>query len=196
MMLIEQTTVPDTALPLAEFKAHLRMGTGFADGDLQDEVLESFLRAAISAIEARVSKAVLTRSFRYTLSAWRDLAAQVLPLAPVSAITALIITDMAGEDDLIDPARYRLVEDTHRPKLVSTGLVLSAIPVGGSAAIEFEAGFGAAWDEVPRDLAQAVMLLAAHFYDHRGGSAEAEIPLAVIALLAPFRTVRLFGGGA
>ena len=29
MMLIEETAVPDAALPVAQFKAHLRLGTGF-----------------------------------------------------------------------------------------------------------------------------------------------------------------------
>ena len=57
MMLIEETAVPLAALPLAEFKAHLRLGTGFADDDIQDPVLESFLRAAMAAIEARTGKA-------------------------------------------------------------------------------------------------------------------------------------------
>ena len=56
MMLIEETTVPDVALPVEDFKAHLRLGTGFGPETLQDEVLAGFLRAAISAIEARTGK--------------------------------------------------------------------------------------------------------------------------------------------
>ena len=34
MMLIEQTSVPLSALPVAEFKDHLRLGTGFSDGNI------------------------------------------------------------------------------------------------------------------------------------------------------------------
>ena len=48
MMLIEQTTVPTTALPLQAFKDHLRLGTGFGAETLQDGLLESHLRAAIA----------------------------------------------------------------------------------------------------------------------------------------------------
>ena len=62
-MLIEETAVSPAALPLAEFKAHLRLGTGFADDDIQDPVLESFLRAAIAAIEGRTGKMLLERIF-------------------------------------------------------------------------------------------------------------------------------------
>ncbi len=62
MMLVEQTTVPGAALPVAEFKDHLRLGTGFADDGVQDGVLEAYLRAAMAAIEARTGKILLTRS--------------------------------------------------------------------------------------------------------------------------------------
>ena len=51
MMLIEETTVPDGVLPVAAFKAHLRLGSGFDTDDVQDALVRSFLRAALAAIE-------------------------------------------------------------------------------------------------------------------------------------------------
>ena len=71
MMLIEETAVSLTALPFQEFKAHLRLGTGFSDGDVQDQVLEGFLRAAAAAIEARTGKVLFERTFFWTLTEWR-----------------------------------------------------------------------------------------------------------------------------
>jgi uncharacterized phiE125 gp8 family phage protein len=198
MMLVEQTTVPGTALPVAEFKDHLRLGTGFADDGVQDELLEAYLRAAIAAVEGRTGKAVLSRTFAWTLTAWRDLARQVLPVAPVSAIASLSIVDRLGAQEVIDRARYALEPDTHRPALVAAGLTLPVIPVGGSAVIEFDAGFGADWSAVPADLGQAVLILAAHLYETRGSGSgvDAELPMAVQMLLGRWRNVRLFGGGA
>ncbi|PID37133.1 MAG: hypothetical protein CR993_01710 [Rhodobacterales bacterium] len=197
MMLVEQTTVPGTALPVSQFKDHLRLGTGFADGALQDEVLEAYLRAAMSAIEARIGKALISRSYSWTLTAWRDLAAQVLPIAPVRAITGLTIVDRLGAEEVIDPARYGLEPDRHRPKLVARSLLLPAIPVGGKAVIAFEAGFGPGWDDLPADLKQAVLMLAAQFYENRGTglAGEGRIPPAVAALIGSYRNLRLFGGG-
>ncbi|MCB1350740.1 MAG: hypothetical protein KDK11_19660 [Maritimibacter sp.] len=197
MMLVEQTTVPSAALPVAQFKDHLRLGTGFADDGVQDEVLEAYLRAAIAAIEARTSKALLTRSFSWTLTAWRDLAAQVLPLAPVSAITGLSIFDRLGVEEVVDSAAFALEQDLHRPRLVSTGYTLPVIPVGGRAVIGFDAGFGPDWTDVPADLAQAVKLLAALYYEDRGTyGGETAMPVSVVSLVARYRPVRLFGGGA
>ncbi len=63
MMLVEQTSVPVAALPVAEFKDHLRLGTGFADDGVQDSVLESYLRASMAAIEARTGKVLITRGY-------------------------------------------------------------------------------------------------------------------------------------
>ena len=200
MMLVEQTTVPGTAIPVAQFKDHLRLGTGFADDGVQDPVLETYLRAAMAAIEARTGKILLSRSFTWTLTAWRDLATQALPVAPVSQISSLSITDRLGGSELIATSRYVLEVDMHRPRLVSTGICLPAIPVGGQVIIGFEAGFGPNWSDMPADLAQAVLILAASFYENRSDSGagtmgQSQLPSAVAALIQRYRTVRLFGGG-
>ena len=107
MMLIEETAVPPAALPLAEFKTHLRLGTGFTDDDIQDALLESFLRAAVSAIEARTGKILIERVFSWTLSVWRDVGGQSLPIAPVNAITRMTLRDRADEEEVIDAAPVR-----------------------------------------------------------------------------------------
>lgn len=198
MMLVELTAVPLAALPVASFKDHLRLGSGFADDGLQDAVLEDALRAALAAVEGRTGKALIERDFSLSVAAWRDLAAQSLPLAPVSAISALVITDRLGADTLIDAARYRLEPDTHRPRLVANSLVLPAIPVGGRATISFTAGYGPAWADLPADIARAVLMLAAHFYEHRheGAMQGNPMPFGVSALLDRYRNLRLFGGPA
>ncbi len=195
MMLVEQTPVPSAALPVAQFKDHLRLGSGFADDAVQDVVLEAHLRAAMAAIEARTGKALITRAYGWPLTAWRDLGAQVLPVAPVSAITGLSIFDRLDAEEVVNPSRYRLAPDRHRPRLVATGFCLPTIPVGGRAVIGFDAGFGPAWDDVPADLRHATLMLASRFYEARGGDA-GEVPGEVVALIQPWRVMRLFGGGA
>ena len=196
MMLVEQTSVPSAALPVLEFKDHLRLGSGFADDAVQDSVLETCLRAAISAIEARTAKVLFQRSFLWTLTAWRDLGRQVLPVAPVSMITGLSIVDRVGTDTVADTGSYHLAVDTHRPALVANGICLPGIPVGGAADIHFDAGFGTGWSDIPADLAQAVMLLAAHYYEHRNetGMDDSAMPFGVSGLIERYRNIRLMGG--
>jgi uncharacterized phiE125 gp8 family phage protein len=196
MMLVEETSVPSSALPVVEFREHLRRGSGFGADSLQDSVLENFMKAAIAAVEARTGKILLTRRFNWTLTQWRDLDAQLLPVAPVGAILAVKLIARTGGETVVEPAAYRLVRDTHRPELVSTTLSLPSIPGGGSAEISLEAGYGAAWSAVPSDLAQAVLLLAAHYYENRSASdlRGGEIPFGVSALIEKYRGFK-FGRG-
>ena len=197
MMLIEETAVPQAALPLAEFKTHLRLGTGFADDDVQDPVLESFLRAAIAAIEARTGKILIERSFSWTVTSWRDASGQALPVAPVTAITRLALRNRADEEEVIAPAHYRLQRDLQRPILHPTGTLLPQVPPAGTAEVQFAAGMAATWGELPADLGQAVLLLAAQYYEYRHDTAQDDrsMPVGVSSLIERYRTVRLFGGG-
>jgi uncharacterized phiE125 gp8 family phage protein len=83
---------------------------------------------------------------------------------------------------------------TSRQRLTgSGGGGLPAIPDGHLAELIFDAGFGASWNDVPGDLRQAVMLLAAHYFENRYGDAEPGqgIPVAVQALLETRQPVRL-----
>lgn len=198
MMLIELTPVPGAALPVQALKDHLRLGTGFADGAMQDGLVESCLRAAMAAIEGRIGKALISRSFKLVLETWRDAAGQAMPVAPVTSVSSVTLLDAQGAGTVLAAARYRLVQDRHRPKLVSVGTLLPAVPVDGQVEVLFEAGFGAAWAAVPADLAQAVFLLAAEFYEHRheAGAREGGLPMAVQMLIERWRNVRVLGGGA
>ena len=197
MMLIEQTQVPDAALPVAEFRDHLQLGSGFADDGLQDSVLAAQVRAALRAVEGETGKVLLSRTFQYVVTAWRDLSRQVLPVAPVTVIQSLTITDLAGGAETIDPARFRLVRDVHTPELQSTGWTLPTIPVGGTAEIAFDAGFGPLWSDAPADLRQGVLLLAAHYYENRSASAEKgrALPMGVASICGRYKPIRLLGGG-
>lgn len=196
-MLSEETVVPVAALPVQALKDHLRLGSGFTDDGMQDALIQGYLRAAMAAIEGRIGKVLLTRRFRRRLEAWRWSDRQTLPVAPVSALLSVTLTDAAGGVVTVDPARYRLVPDVHRPLVAARGTALPDIPTGGFAEILFEAGFGADWQQVPGDLQQAVLLLAAEYHEHRHefGLREAAFPFGILSLIERWRTVRILGGG-
>lgn len=197
MILIEQTSVPVGALPVQEMKNHLRLGTGFADDGVQDQLVESYLRAALAVIEGRIGKVLIARRFLWTLDGWRWASEQALPVSPVTGIVSLTLVDVAGGGTVVAPARYQLVQDTHRPKIAAVGAVLPAVPADGRAEVVFDAGFGADWAAVPKDLLQAWMLLCADFYERRHDmdARAAGLPFAVQALIERWRTVRVLGGG-
>jgi uncharacterized phiE125 gp8 family phage protein len=193
MILIEETTIPDTALPVDEFKAHLRLGTGFGDETLQDSVLKGFLRAAMAAIEARTGKVLISRDFTWTLRYWRDRSAQSLPVAPVSAISAVTLVDVQGTQTVLDPASYRLEADSQSPRVRPVYGLLAMVPANGEVRIGFSAGMSTDWGGLPADLGQAVLLLAAHYYEYRDETSLGDgcMPFGVSSLVQRYRAVRI-----
>ena len=196
MMLSELTPVPQAALPVEEMKFHLRMGSGFADDGLQDGLIETYLRAAMAAIEGRIGKMLFQRRFLWELECWRE-AEQALPVAPVSTVVSVTQVDAAGGEVMVPVGAYRLIKDLHRPRLAGKGISLPAIPSEGAVKVVFDAGFGAAWTDIPVDLRQAVLLLAGEYYEHRhdDGAEAAGLPFGVVTLIERWRTVRILGGG-
>ena len=198
MMLTEETSILAAALPVQALKDHLRLGSGFSDDGMQDGLIESYLRAAMAAIEGRIGKVLLARRFRLTLQDWRSAGEQPLPVAPVSAVISVTLRDLAAVATVIAASRYKLVQDNARPKLTAVGVLLPVVPTDGQVEVVFDAGFGAGWAAVPADLAQAVLLLAAEYYENRHdlGGRIAGLPVAVHVLIERWRTVRVLGGGA
>lgn len=197
MMLMELTETPVADLPIAAFKSHLRQGSGFTEEGLQDAVLESFLRAALAAIEARTGKVLLSRSFAQSVTQWRDGTGHGLPMSPVEAIEDVTLIDRDGGERVVDPAIYRLVQDSQEPRLMPVATLLPMIPNLGSARITLRAGLSPDWDGLPADLRQAVMLLAAHYYEYRDETALRPgcMPFGVSSLIERHRILRLRGGG-
>jgi uncharacterized phiE125 gp8 family phage protein len=195
MVLTEETGVALAALPLDDLKSQLRLGTGFADDGMQDGLLEAHLRGALAAVEGRTGKAVIGRRFRLRLADWRDRDAQALPVAPVSAVVSVTVFDGTGAATVVPADRWRLVPDMQRPKLEGAGFLLPSVPHGGRVEVVFDAGFGV-WSAVPKDLAVAVLMLAAHRYEHRHDGGGLGIPGGVADLISRWRTVRTLGGRA
>ena len=195
MTLDELTPIAVGDLPMVALRAQLRLGTGFADDDLQDPVLEVALRAALAAIEARTGKVLFERAFRWKTAAWRSPRVQPLPVAPVTGLVSLSVLTRTGDMTMVDMGEVVLEEDTHRPLLHAVRHSLPSIPTLGHAVLTFTAGYSADWGGMPPDLAQAVLLLAAHFYDlrHETGEHDGNMPFGVTTLIDRYRTVRILG---
>ena len=98
---------------------------------------------------------------------------------------------------MIIPAESYLVDLASRPgRLVWNNTIppVPRLPANGIE-IDFTAGFGATADSVPAPLKHAMLMLTAHWYEHRDpgeiGSSAAQVPAAVSDLIHPFRTIRL-----
>lgn len=193
MNLTELSSPSAASLPVRALADQLRLGSGFADDGTLDPLLEALLDAAIAAIEARIGKVLLEKTYALEVTRWLRSDRYGLPLGPVSAINAVTLIDSQGRETSVEADRYTLWPDLYRPEIRASAL--PTIPTRGAVRIAFVAGFGPNWGDLPSDLQHAVLMLAASYYQNRAGagSGDAFLPFGVLALIERYRTVRLTG---
>jgi uncharacterized phiE125 gp8 family phage protein len=193
MVLTEIAPAPELPVSAEQFKAHLRLGQGFPDDGSEDAPLQLYLANATAAVEAVTGKALVRRAFRLQVAGWGRDGRLALPIGPVVAVNAVTFVG-PGAPVALPAGGWSLAPGTQRQVLSGTGgEALPAVPAGYVAELDFSAGFGDTGAAVPGELRQAVLLLAAHYYEERAGGPKAvpAMPAAVRSLLGAQRPVRL-----
>jgi uncharacterized phiE125 gp8 family phage protein len=176
---------------LADAKVYLRVAI-----DDDDAVIAALISAARSHIEAQTKRALITQTWRLIRDCWPpDGRIAVVP-APLRSVAAARVYDAGGSAHAIDTGVF--VADK-----AAAPAVLSFVPwtltepgrVTAGVEIDVEVGYGGAPANVPESLRQALLLLVAHWYENRGmiaiGQTVAVLPMAVAALIAPYRVFSL-----
>jgi uncharacterized phiE125 gp8 family phage protein len=177
---------------LAEAKAHLRVDT-----NAEDTLIASLIVTARLQVEAAAGLALVTQGWSWLRDAWPPCATLDLPLRPVQSIAAVRLYDESGAATTLDPASYFLDGAGAPPRLVRQGALTWLKPgrVANGIEIAFTAGYGPTAADVPAPIRQAILLLVAHWYEHRSpvedGTRAEPVPGMVSELLAPYRTMRL-----
>jgi uncharacterized phiE125 gp8 family phage protein len=192
-MALVLTSGPATEpVTLAEAKTHLRV-----DGDAEDTLISSLIITSRLHIEAALGLAFITQSWSYFLDAWPATRDVRLPLRPVQSISAVRLY-AADESLQTIPADTYVLDGAGTPaRLVRNAG--TAWPNPGKPAngieIAFVAGYGNSAASVPAPIRQAILLLVAHWYEHREpvelGTPNVPVPPMVSELLLPYRSVRL-----
>lgn len=191
-MPLVMTSGPATEpLTLAEAKAHLRI-----DGDDEDQLISSLILTSRLHVEAALGLALLTQSWRLVLDRWPRASSVPIPLYPLQSVAEVRVLAADGTPTVLAPTDYVADVASMPGRIVRIG---GAFPQPGRAAagieIDFTAGYGALAANVPAPIRQALLLLVAHWYEHRDpieiGAPGTAIPDAVSRLLAPFRSHRL-----
>jgi len=195
MLLKEITPAARNPVPLREFGAHLRLAHGFTDDGSEDGLLELYLRNATAMVERRTGQAMISRVHTLQVGCWDRNGHLTLPIGPVSTIDSIQFISSGATVDL-DAADWQLQPGTARQKLTGAlGGALWPIPHGSIAELRFTAGHGGTWNDVPDDLRQAVLLLAAHLYENRFGEvADGMVdgmPAGVLSIVQQHRSFRI-----
>jgi uncharacterized phiE125 gp8 family phage protein len=202
-MPLELTAAPAIEpITLDETKAHLKVDT--TD---DDALITNLISAARARAEWHTGRAFITQGWTLWLDGWpgatpcSDLppalsatppAAIEIPLPPLQAVSA--ITSYARDDSatVLDTSQYQ-VDTASKPARVA--LKFGVTPPANlrainAIAIAFTAGYGDGESNVPALIRQAILDIIADMYANRGDTA-AVLPLEVLALLAPYRVVKI-----
>lgn len=176
---------------LADARLHLRVDTTDDDSFISSLITTSRLQ-----VEAALGLGLMTQIWLLQADCWPLNGLVELPLRPVQSVDEIRVLDADGNATVLDSISYAVDLNSDRPRIASrTGYW----PIPGARLngieIEFSVGFGAESSAVPDDIRQALLLLIAHWYEHRGlepgDTNPTSIPNAISSLLTPYKAVRL-----
>lgn len=198
---VDAATEPIT---VGEAKAHLRV-----DDNGSDDLITAYIKAARNLVEEKLHRALITQTWQLQLDRFPgpevDLATRVLvdgrielPRPRLLAVSSITYVDGDGatqtmssslynDDDTNEPARLVLAYGESWP---TTRDQINAVT------ITYTAGYGSTAAYVPDAIKHALKLLVGHFWENREativGTIVAELPMAVDALLGPYRVETVY----
>lgn len=187
-------TAPAVLVDLADAKRHCRV-----EHDEENALITSLVAAATSHLDGwdgvLRGRALGTQTWRQDFTCFADRIS--LPLAPVQSVTSIKYYDFDGVLQTVAPADYALFEDALSPYVcLASGASWPASVQSRVNAVQivFLAGYVDV-GKVPDPIKQAILLLVGHWYENREavnvGNITTELPMAVAALIAPYRRIGL-----
>lgn len=181
-------STPATAFPvtLPDMKLHLRV-----DDSDQDDIISGCIQSATKHVESVTGQALITSTWQETFDAFP---ACFIPLrSPLVAVTSITYIDLAGSSQTLAADQYTVDTTRQRGRIVEAYQVTwpSTRAHINVVTLTYTAGHGTAPADVPQPIRQAIMLMAAHWYEHPEGvvvgTIATELPMAVKDLLASYR---------
>lgn len=158
---------------LEEVKLHLRV-----DVTEEDSLISALITAARQKAEEYTKRAFITQSWELALDSASEKV--YLPRPPVQTINEVTL-----DGEIVSTGNYALIgQDAFYTKIP-----LNAVNPDGLV-IRYISGYGNNATDAPQAIRQAILMLVAHLYEHRGDDA-IEMPPTVKALLRPYRVMML-----
>lgn len=158
---------------LSEAALHCRI-----DSTTDHPALQAMIRAATKAAEQYLGRPILTRTYRQYFDFWPCGNALELRRSPLVSVTHVKTYDDADTATTFASSNYFVdsVSQPGRIVLRSSASWPMALRVANSIEVEYRAGYGTDPASVPADIRQAVLMLTANLYEHRGETVTGSMP--------------------
>lgn len=188
-----RTTAPPAVVSLEEIKRHV-VAVDFTDDDTLLGVLVQAATDHLDGWSGILGRCLVSQEWRQDFSCWPRCGDLRLPFPDVASVVVKY-SDADDGEQTVSASFYEVLSDARSAFVRFTDLF--APPAlfdqrSDPVRVSFTAGYGAAAD-VPAALKVAIMMLAAHWYQNREavsvGDTATPVPMAVDALIAPYRRV-------
>jgi len=189
MSLVRSVEPTETAVSLAEAKAHLRVD--FAD---DDTYITALINSAVMYAEDLSQRAMVDQTWVQKLDRFQH----CIPLVrvPATAVSAVKYKDSAGTLQTLAATEYVVDISSTPGRIVPASGKTWPITLDEIDAVQvtYTAGYGADETKVPDGLKQAVLIHVAQMYENREpvviGTISSEVPFTYQALINPFMVRR------
>lgn len=161
-----RTVAPTVApLSLVQVKRHLALPTS---DNAHDELLNDLIKSSARAFENDTGWAVMSSTYTQTYECF-PMSPVALLRRPASAVSHIKYYDEAGSLQTWASSNYRLDAGGAMPVIAyDKDYLLPTIDDRSEAVVVTYTAGAATASEVPEDLADALLLLIAHRFEHRG----------------------------
>lgn len=147
--------------------------------DDDDTELGWYIETARQVVEVETNRQLITATWKMYLDSFPGVLGCIrVPYPPLQSITSITYYDAAGDLQTLSSDDYQVDTDAEPGRIIpEPGEVWPTTEHGRLQAvtITYKAGFGDAATDVPQSLKQAIMMLTAHYYEHREALTEVQI---------------------
>lgn len=161
------------------------------DGNEDDAIILSLIKAAREKGEELSRRAFITQTWEMTVNCWPSNYVLKLFRPPLISVTHVKYTDRLGTEATW--TNYRLDIKSEPGTIIFDNIPGVSLRETGGITVRFVAGYGAAETHVPERIKTAILLLVAHWYEHREtinvGNIVSEVPMGSRQLFLAERVV-------
>lgn len=175
--------------PIDKTEAKLHMAI---DDTTFDDLIEEYIKAARQYVEAETHRQLVTATYELIADRFAGSNNRIyLPFGQLQSVTSVKYIDTDGVEQTLDSSKYK-VSDSREPGFIEPAYSESwptARLEADAVRIRFVCGYGAP-NTVPGEVKHVLLMLVAHFFEHREAvamNASAQVvPMGVPTLLKQF----------
>jgi len=192
---LQQTTGPAAvAVSLSDAKNWLRV-TNSDD----DTLIAALVERATQFVENETRRQLINATWVMKLDTFPHGSFIDFPVSPLVSVTSIAYSDGNGDSQTLAASVYGVdtTQDPGRIFLKSGQEWPSTLDQANAVTVTAVVGYGTAASDIPAALVHAVLMLVAHFYEHREavdprGGQFGEVPLGVSNLVQQYRVARAY----